>query len=80
MTIDKIIKVCDFIAGISSPGMEQLSKEFEFLPQEQIDKRDPYNANNTFLGFRARPLQRKHKTGVRYAGEDKGGEISLFDK
>lgn len=60
--------------------MEQLSKEFEFLPQEQIDKRDPYNANNTFLGFRARPLQRKYKTGVRYDGEDKGGEISLFDK
>ncbi|MFK4916327.1 hypothetical protein ACI1T6_05805 [Lactococcus petauri] len=60
--------------------MEQLSKEFEFLPQEQIDKRDPYNANNTFLGFRARTLQRKHKTGVRYDGEHKGGEISLFDK
>ncbi|MDG6136488.1 hypothetical protein NF702_04390 [Lactococcus petauri] len=29
------------------------------MPQEQINKRDPYNADNTFLGFRARPLQRR---------------------
>ncbi len=80
MIIDKIIKVCDFIAGIPSRGLEQLAEEFAPLPQEQINKRDPYNADNTFLGFRARPLQRKHKTGVGYDGEDKGGEISLFDK
>ena len=80
MTIDKIIKVCDFIAGIPSRGLEQLAEEFAPLPQEQINKRDPYNADNTFLGFRARPLQRKHKTGVRYDGENKSGEIPLFDK
>ncbi|MBS4459938.1 hypothetical protein C9I44_10265 [Lactococcus garvieae] len=60
--------------------MEQLAEEFAPLPQDQINKRDPYNADNTFLGFRARPLQCKHKTGIRYDGEDKGGEISLFDK
>ena len=59
MTIDKIIKVCDFIAGIPSRGLEQLAEEFAPLPQEQINKRDPYNADNTFLGFRARPLQRR---------------------
>ncbi|NHI67568.1 hypothetical protein ET009_04960 [Lactococcus garvieae] len=60
--------------------MEQLAEEFAPLPQDQINKRDPYNADNTFLGFRAKPLQRKYKTGIRYDGEDKGGEISLFEK
>ncbi len=78
MTIDKIIKVCGFIAGIPSRGLEQLAEEFAPLPQEQINKRDPYNADNTFLGFRARPLQRK--SDVRDEGEKKDGEISLFDK
>ena len=78
--LNKIIKVCDFIAGIPSRGLEQLAEEFELLSPEQINKRDPFNADNSFLGFRARPLQRKNKTGVRYDGEDTGGEISLFDK
>ncbi|MDG6126720.1 hypothetical protein [Lactococcus formosensis] len=53
--------------------MEQLAKEFAPLPKEQIDKRDPYNANNSFVGFRARPLQNRSKTGVRYEGETEGG-------
>lgn len=78
MTIDEIIKVCDFIAGIPSRGLEQLAEEFAPLPKEQINKRDPYNADNTFLGFRARPLQRK--SGVRYDGEKEDGKISLFEK
>ncbi len=77
MTIDKIIRVCDFITGIPSRGLEQLAEEFQPLPQKQIDKRDPFNADNSFLGFRARPLQRKNE--VRYEGETEGGEVSLFD-
>ncbi|WP_251422148.1 MULTISPECIES: hypothetical protein [Lactococcus] len=47
------------------------------MPQKQIDKRDPLNADNSFLGFRARPLQRKN--GVRYEGETEGGEVKLFE-
>lgn len=59
--------------------MAQLAMEFASLPQEQIDKRDPYNANNFFVGFRARPLQNRSKTGVRYEGETEGGEVKLFE-
>lgn len=75
--LNKIIKVCDFIAGIPSQGLEQLAEEFELLSPEQVNKRDPFNADNTFLGFRARPLQRKN--GVRYEGETEGGEVKLFE-
>lgn len=59
--------------------MAQLSKEFAPLPKEQIDKRDPYNSNNSFVGFRARSLQNRSKTGVRYEGETEGGEVKLFE-
>ncbi|WP_285023571.1 hypothetical protein [Lactococcus garvieae] len=57
--------------------MEQLAEEFSELSQERIDKIDPFIDTTP---FRAKPLQRKRKTGVRYDGEGKGGEISLFDK
>ena len=73
-----IIRACPYVAGIDSVGMQKLKAYHTELTTKQIEKLDPLNANTGTVDYSFK--FRKYKQGVRFEGEKKGGEISLFDE
>lgn len=76
--MQNIVKICPYVAGIDSLGMQNLKAYHSELTDKQIEKLDPLNANTGTVDYSFKV--RKYKHGIRFEGEKEGGEISLFDE
>ena len=68
-----IIKPCSYVAGVDSPGMRALQKDFDEFSEHQIEKLDPYNANDC-LPERWLNTTHQSENGIIFEGEKKKRE------
>ena len=62
--MQNIVKICPYVAGIDSVGMQNLKAYHTELTDKQIEKLDPLNANTGTVDYSFKV--RKYKHGVRF--------------